>query len=187
LRSALPPRPTIVDAGANIGVSAVWLAAHYPGAALHCFEPEPANFGLLRHNLAGRANTWCEQAALGAREGTVDLFVTERLSDYSVFPPDAPATVCPVRAVRLADYLAGQGIERVDLLKLDVEGSEVDVLRGLADSIDDVGVIAGEVHERLVDQEEFYALLHSRGLRVVRRWWPRLGRMSGVHHFEAAR
>src|SRR5256885_5719637 len=47
----LPPDPIIVDAGANIGVFSLWLSCWYPHAVSHCFEPEPENFELLRHNL----------------------------------------------------------------------------------------------------------------------------------------
>ena len=69
LVSCLPECPVIFDAGANVGISALWFLAQHPEARLHCFEPEGENFRLLEANLGGRENVRLTRAALGARSG----------------------------------------------------------------------------------------------------------------------
>jgi len=175
LHSELPARPLIVDAGANIGLSALWFGVRYPGARLYCFEPEARCFDLLQHNLRQLPGVTCERVALSEHTGEIPLYVTENASDHSVFDTGAPARLETVSSVRLEDYLDRQGIERVDLLKLDVEGSEFSVLKGLGDHLDRVSVIIGECHVRYVDQVAFYGFLQQRGFRVVAK--------QAVHHF----
>ena len=65
--------PVIVDAGANIGASALWFGAEYPRAAIVAIEPEPETVAMLRKNLAGRPNMTILAAAVGARPGHVTL------------------------------------------------------------------------------------------------------------------
>jgi FkbM family methyltransferase len=185
IQTALPPRPVIVDAGANIGMAALWLASRYLDAELHCFEPESRCFALLQHNLRQLPGARSERSALGARNGTISLFVSANGSVHSVFETEAPACVETVPSTRLGDYLEQHGMERVDLLKMDVEGSELAILHGLGEHIERVGVIVGECHERLVDETAFYGFLRQRGFRIVAKW---PAHQAKDHHmFEVAR
>lgn len=188
LRTPLPARPVVIDAGANIGTAAVFLLARYPGAVVHCFEPQSDNFRLLTTNLGGRDDVVLNRAAVGAAAGEVALYLAAHGAEHSTVggPAGSPPEVVP--AVRLADYLAARGIDHVDLLKLDVEGSELDALRGLGDRLRAVRVIAGEVHERFVDRGEFYAFLARAGFAPVASPGPGHARPDGgVHQFEAVR
>src|SRR2546421_9780233 len=76
---ALSPNPTVIDAGANIGVFSVWLSCAFPGAAIHCFEPEPENFNLLEYNLKTLGGQ-CHQVALGSTSGTAALHVSSSVA-----------------------------------------------------------------------------------------------------------
>ena len=69
----------------------------------------------------------------------------------------------------LAAHMAATGIRRIDILKIDVEGAELEVLAGLGDRIGDVGVIVGELHEKVVDAAEVYGFLKDAGFRRVLR------------------
>jgi FkbM family methyltransferase len=184
IQSQLPARPVIVDAGANIGMAALWLASRYPDAELYCFEPESRCFALLQHNLRQLPRARCKRSALGACTGEVSLFVSANGSVHSVFETGAPACVEAVPCARLGDYLEQNRIERVDLLKVDVEGSEMAILQGLDEHIERVGVIVGELHERLVDQAAFYGFLRQHGFRVVAKW---PAHAQDHHMFEVAR
>lgn len=184
IHSRLPAHPVIVDAGANIGAAALWLACRYPDAELHCFEPESRSFALLEHNLRQLPGARCERSALGACAGKVSLFVSATGSVHSVFETGARASVETVPCTRLGDYLEQNHTERVDLLKIDVEGSEMAILQGLGEHIERVGVIVGECHERLVDEAAFYGFLRQHGFRVVAKW---AAHEKDHHMFEVAR
>lgn len=137
---------TVFDVGANIGVYTL-LFTKLVGehGQVHAFEPERENLRRLRANLAlNDVDTVRVVAAAAAAEsgtGTLHLFPPELGAWHSLGRPTLPdpfvhgRTVEPIGAVQVStvtldDYCAGSGVERVDLLKLDVEGAEVDVLRG---------------------------------------------------------
>jgi len=187
LQHRLPSGPVILDAGANIGIATLWLRGNYPGAEVHSFEPASENFDLLRRNVAGLPRSHCVPAALGASEGEVRLAMPGGYSDNRIIAEATHADTEVVPCTTGAAYLQRMGLERVDLLKLDVEGYELEVVRGFAQLLPRVEAIVGEVHERLVDQHAFYSLLEESGYTIVARRATRNSKREGVHIFEAVR
>lgn len=187
LQYPLPPAPVILDAGANIGMATLWLRATYPAAEVHCFEPASENFDLLRCNVAGLPRTHCVHAALGAAVGELRLAMPGSHSDNHVIaePTDANTEVVPCTTG--VAYLERMDLKCVDLLKIDVEGYEIEVVRGFGPVLPRVQAIVGEVHERLVDQHAFYSLLEASGYSIVARSETRNSTRGGVHMFEAVR
>jgi FkbM family methyltransferase len=140
------PGATAFDVGAHIGLYTLLLARLVgPEGRVHAFEPEPRNHGRLLANLAlnGADNVSARQAAVYARTSGVELNVfgagfgawhslgRPRLPDP--FAPGRtvePVETIEVEAVALDDYCAEAGVERIDFLKVDVEGAERDVLEG---------------------------------------------------------
>jgi FkbM family methyltransferase len=187
LSAPLPAQPVIVDVGAHIGVSALWFLAQYAGARLIAIEPEPENLRLLSVNLRAQPGTTVVPAAATSHNGEVTLFTAAQSAMHSLIDhPDSTGHI-NVPAIRLDHYLGSQGIGWIDLLKMDVEGSEMTVLEGLGALLNRVGRIVGEVHEGMVDSEIFYQMLTTRGFRVIRRSYFGSGRADGVHTFEAER
>lgn len=184
LESRLPDDATIVDLGANIGISVVWFLAQCPGAHVHAFEPAPDNLRFLEHNVEGLSHVTLQRAAVGNRSGSAMLHHGEFGGMHSLLIDGGGVTV-PL--LSLADYMQQQGISRIDLLKLDIEGSELDALKGLGERIRDVNVIVGEVHEAIVDEAAFYRFLEEHGFRVLWKKFFRESREQQVHGFEAAR
>jgi FkbM family methyltransferase len=191
IQSVLPARPTIIDAGANIGLASIWFLARYPGASLHAFEPEDKNYRLLSANLNSESNVQLTKAALGESNGRAILHLSYHGATHSIAGAEqfleSEAKQEIVEQINLADYLQQQRIEAIDLLKLDVEGSELDLLKGLGDRVRKVRVICGEVHEQIVPPEEFFGLLERYGFTLL--WRKSFEEDLGqrVHHFEAAR
>lgn len=187
LHHQLPTKPVVIDAGANIGIATLWFRAIYPDAEVHCFEPASDNFDLLRRNVAGLPGSHCMRAALGAAEGEVRLEMPGGHSDNRIIAGVTNADMEVVQCTTGAAYFERSGLDRVDLLKLDVEGYEIEVVRGFGTALPRVQAIVGEVHERLVDQRAFYSLLEKSGYSIVARTETRNSTREGVHMFEAVR
>jgi FkbM family methyltransferase len=184
LRSHVPARPMIMDAGANIGLATVWFLGRYPGARVHCFEPDPSNAVLLDRNVGSTEGVVVRQAAVGREDGELMLHLSPISAMHSLKESSPGGRAVPVKVYALAGYLRDNDIPAIDVLKLDVEGSELDVLQGLGDRLADVSVIVGECHETLVDESAFYGHLARYGFRTVRR---QSSSEAGVHLFEVTR
>lgn len=140
LERVLEPGDVFVDAGANIGYfSAVAASLVGPTGQVHAFEPVPEYWSRAR--ALQEANPeyaiHVHREALGEREGTAEIRVTrERNIGWNTLVPELMAAgevraAHTVRVRRLDEYLEGQGISDVALLKVDVEGFELPVLRGM--------------------------------------------------------
>jgi FkbM family methyltransferase len=147
------PRPTIFDVGAFEGDYAVLARGLLgPGADLHCFEP--GTFGLARLKArAGEAALQVHEMAITATTGEATLHQDPDVPTMASLHPSTLAAVdriasrhTQVRASSLDDFCEQHAIARVDLLKLDTEGTELDVLRGASRLLADraLGIIQFE-------------------------------------------
>jgi FkbM family methyltransferase len=141
----------IIDAGANVGLAAVYFAHRFPDARIIAIEPEAHNFALLASNVADYPNIVPVKAALWHHNGIVDLF------DPGIGPWGYVAGTDAERpgrwhqrtdAITVDTLMAVHGLTHVDLLKMDIEGSEREVLTHAATWIDRVDALVIELHER---------------------------------------
>jgi FkbM family methyltransferase len=130
--------PVILDVGANVGQSVRRFRAVYPSAVIHSFEPSRGTFDVLRKNIAGMSDVFAWNYALGATPGSARLFENCHSDMSSLLPLDTAGwgTIeahAPVEMTTVDEFLAGQDIPRVDILKSDTQGYDLEVLKG-ADS-----------------------------------------------------
>lgn len=129
----LPAGAFIVDAGANVGYASVWLAARHSDATIVAIEPESANFALLLANTRGlghvhpvRAALWPTRTSVRIEDPNLGAWAFRTHADADGHRDDAPAGP-RVPTVTLPGLLQAFGRERIDLLKLDVEGAEREI------------------------------------------------------------
>jgi FkbM family methyltransferase len=130
---------TIFDVGANVGLYSLLAAAVNPAANVHAFEPTPELVHAFSRNLRQNAfqNVIVNDRAVGRQSGTAYLHPcrgSDGTNEGMNFVSRARSgDALSVGTVSLDDYCARGRIQRIDLLKLDVEGGELDALVGSRD------------------------------------------------------
>jgi FkbM family methyltransferase len=153
MRAALGEVRTVLDIGANIGVSTVYLAALFERAQVYAFEPVPGNFSLLERNTRHLERVHAIAVALGERDADIDMLHSDAPNNFGGYSR-AAAGSDPARSVRVPMRSASRqceelGIAAADVLKIDVEGSEWEVLTDLgAPFLGRTKLVMGELHGR---------------------------------------
>jgi len=132
VQKALPPDGIFLDVGANIGIHALAAARHVAagGGAVVAFEPHPQNFETLTHNLTqnGLRHVLAHNVGLAEAPDVLTCQGAARGGNWSLASRGEHSF--EVRLLRLDDYLDDGPLPRLDVMKIDVEGAEVRVLRG---------------------------------------------------------
>lgn len=140
--------PTVIDAGANIGLASYYARRSCKAGRIICIEPHPETFTVLQRNMDNPklAGVELHQAALAPQEGEASLyFETDAPLASSMDPRSGQKDLLEtkVRCITLEPFLK-EG--PVGLLKIDIEGAEADVLEAVADKLGQVENIFVEVH-----------------------------------------
>lgn len=167
------PIQTIVDAGAHVGGTTLWFAARYPNAQIVAIEPHPDTFTRLRENTQQCKNVELVAAALHVEDGHVNLFGGNQSWAASLIPAKNLRTCHRVPAITLDRLACEHNLERIDLLKLNIEGSETAVLRSTG-VLDRVRTIVFEYHDELADMplDELLDRLAGFEVRSIQRHSP---------------
>ena len=141
LHKVLEPGMTVLDIGANIGYYALMERALVGAEGLViAVEPSSANLALLEHNaeLNGHGNIRFLHMAVSDREGTAELLLSPFSNLHSFHARAGPdrqtGATEVVRTGTVASIAARYG--KPDLIRMDVEGHEVEILRGMADAVE---------------------------------------------------
>ncbi len=138
LAAKLPNNPVVIDIGANAGFFNLILLSKIQKATIFAYEPLPANVRYFREVIAGNQKLQesiklYEAAVTGIEKSHVDLYFADS-TDYQVVPSvfegfnkDNTASV-KVPAITLTKIIQDNNLAKIDLLKLDCEGSEYDII-----------------------------------------------------------
>ena len=161
---------TILDAGANIGTTAINFHLAYPQARIICIEPDKSNFAELEKNLnLNNVNAIILNKALWSENGW--LYFNRQFGDrreWAVAVTDIPNAGESIEACSVNDIIEQHSLQSIDLLKIDVEGSEKEIfLSGSNVSFLDITrYIAIEVHEEIVKQADIARRLVEKGFEL---------------------
>jgi len=154
LDADLHPR-FIVDGGANVGYASIYFANRYPDAEILAIEPDATNFQVMCENVKPYPKVRPLRAGLWGKHGT--LIVDNSLGSWGctvagIHPNDEAEknSACHVEAVTVDDVLLSSGHERINILKLDIEGAEREVFSASCQSwlsLTDVLII--ELHDHI--------------------------------------
>lgn len=138
-------QPVIFDVGANVGQVTTKYRRLFPRAEIYCFEPFEPLVAALRTRFAGDSQVHIVPLAVSNRVGSADFHLTGNRATNSLlpreltarryFPKQAQATgeVIETPTTTLDAFCRERGIDRVDILKMDIQGGEMMALRGAAE------------------------------------------------------
>jgi FkbM family methyltransferase len=184
VRGVMPASGTYIDVGANIGLTVIPLAEARPGLICHAFEPAPENFQYLTRNLNARglqSRVQAHNIAAFSRDDVLQFEIARGHSgDHRVRTGQGtqPArmhederAVIQVKARALDPLLAPATLQPPIMLKLDTQGSEVQILRGAAELLTRVDFLYAEFSpyhlRRMGDSpDDYISLLEAAGFRA---------------------
>lgn len=148
-------RPLVVDAGANIGASPVYLAVKLPHAKIVAIEPERGNFEVLSKN-AENLSIECVQAAIASSRGrarVIDpggggwMFRTESAADADASGETVPrVTVNDIYAAHREQFFPF-------MVKIDIEGGEGDLFAANTEWVAETPIVAIELHDWMLPKQ----------------------------------
>jgi FkbM family methyltransferase len=161
---------TLIDVGANTGQFSLLAKTIHPNVVIHAFEPLPGAAKKFLKLFAADSSVHLHPVAVGASRGTADLHVSRRADSSSllailprqsaIFPGTEELCTTRVTVSTVPDTIDVARLSRPVLLKLDIQGFELEALKGLGESIRFVDTIYTEVSfTRLYDQQVLAAEL----------------------------
>jgi FkbM family methyltransferase len=147
--------PLILDCGANIGLSVLYFKKMYPKSIIHAFEPDPELFEMLEQNIEsfGLSDVFLHSSAIWVENSEVAFFseggFSGRISDDELGKSER------VQCERLSDLLD----KKIDFLKLDIEGAEVEVIEDCRDSLHNIDHLFIEYHSQAGKKQQLDVIL----------------------------
>lgn len=158
----------VFDIGAHIGTYACFASKKAEDGSIVAFEPVSKNNERLRTNLTQNAENWTiKECALSNFDGKTFIKLSDSRGSETI-DEDGDITVPTHRGETLIE---SGDIPSPDVIKIDVEGAEMDVLKGFGDWIEDVRVIYCEIHPKElsksnIDIKDVEGLLERRGFSI---------------------
>jgi FkbM family methyltransferase len=189
LRQLAPLQPRVIlDVGANRGEYAELALQVCPEAQVHAFEPMPAVFPQLQSALGHHPRATLHQLALADQEGDLRFWFDPSKTGNTSAVPGVQSAIHGLKApepitaagLRLDQFCERNGIEQIDLLKIDTEGFEASVLRGGGELLSSGAIACIQIeygkanlfsryfiHDYMSDYGETYQIgkLYPRGVR----------------------
>jgi FkbM family methyltransferase len=176
--------PVCIDAGAHVGQFIDLLRSSFADPRIHAFEPAPEPFARLTARYGGMPNVSLINAGLGISGGEIsfNIFDNQTLNSFLPMLSSGKGTLGEPKLVRsisvpvycLDEYSISAGLVRIDLLKIDTQGYELNILKGARQLLAQGKVRAVllelnfvPLYDRQVWAHEIFGFLHEHGFGLV--------------------
>jgi FkbM family methyltransferase len=155
---------TVVDLGANVGLSYRWLRSRYPRARFICVEPDPGNLEILRANVrAVDDRTVIHGVCVGGRERRVALATTSGEWGFRM----TDGLDGGIDVMTMDGLLEDAGFDHIGVLKCDIEGAEAEVFADCSSWIDRVDAMSVECHSDVMQTDALLTAVSANGGHFV--------------------
>jgi FkbM family methyltransferase len=201
IKPYLPADPVILEAGAHIGRDTMKMATLWPSGTIYAFEPVPELYAQLLERTKERSNVICDSRALSNENGTATFFVSSGATtaassllephEYRIQRPEVQFHPTTVTTITLDSWAAENGVKNIDFMWLDMQGSELNVLKAASTMLPTVQAILIEVNltERFKGNpsyEEVKAWLEAHGFTLAAQDAPKHNKINLFFIREAA-
>lgn len=183
-RSLGIPMVTVIDAGANVGLTSIFFKAHYPDCRIKALEPEDGNFSRMRRNLEinGIEGVTCLKKGLWSHRTHLspDSIAKNRL-DWSFSLTESPEPGgASIESLTASDLM--EDCDFIDLFKIDIEGAESKLFSDGAELgwLSRVKVLVIEIHDNVASREAIYAVMSRSGFEISEHGETTLGCNMGL-------
>jgi len=155
--------PVIIDCGANVGLSALWFANEFPAARVIAIEPEPSNYALLKLNASTRDNITPICGAISDRKVNFEL-KNESTSHWAW--KIAELSGGEFETSTIEELLSSVPDAVLMVVKIDIEGGEINLFRSNLKWVNDTPLIIFEPHDAMLPWQGsshaiYSALVHT--------------------------
>lgn len=138
----------IIDGGGNIGLTACFFASKYPGSTIISIEPDPGNYKLLQANCKPYANIKSLQCGIWKKDTRLKIMNTGAGNNAFTVTETDETNADTINAVTVLSVMEQFGLPHIDILKLDIEGSEKEVFEtGFEKWLPLIKVLIIELHD----------------------------------------
>ena len=163
---------TVIDVGAHVGVFTLKIARKVKRGLVIAIEPHPFNYRLLMNNVEFNklTNIKALRLALSSFNGVVKLYLSNRSGTHSLRFRKNSSKYLEVQAKTLDTIIEELNISKVDLIKIDAEGAELEIIRGAKNTVkrNDVFLSIAAYHTP-TEAQEISTYLQEIGFKVLRR------------------
>ena len=152
---------TIFDVGANIGESENYFSKHFNKSIIYCFEPTKQSFKNLTSNIKG-SKTKCFNLGFGENEKMmeIEVYKNPELSSFNSFNgpifENEEKHIEKIEIKTLSNFCYSNHIEKIDILKIDTEGFDLEVLKGAVDLLKDNKISLIQVEASMNHENTFH-------------------------------
>jgi len=154
---------TIVDLGANVGLTSIYLKKQFGKAVIYAIEPDLLNFETLQNNINEFTDIKAEQLAIWSHETFLSPAYEEQSDWGKTFHENSNNHSHSIKAMSIRQFISHKQLNIIDILKIDIEGAEKHIFEGELDFLGQVKVIAIEIHETFIAKKTIQDILLNKG------------------------